>query len=102
MSAGYVGILSAEFHFPESGSLKEKRKEIKSVRTQLSQKFCVAVAEVDHHELWQRSQLTVSCVGRTYNDTLERISSVENFLLRRSFEVFITRRDVGKVDDWPS
>jgi uncharacterized protein YlxP (DUF503 family) len=29
MSAGYVGILSVELHFPEAGSLKGKRKYVK-------------------------------------------------------------------------
>ena len=31
MAAGFVGILSAELHFPENGSLKGKRKELLSV-----------------------------------------------------------------------
>ena len=34
VSAGYVGILSAELHFPENGSLKGKRKELLSVKAQ--------------------------------------------------------------------
>ena len=33
--SGYVGILSAELHFPENGSLKGKRKELLSVKAQL-------------------------------------------------------------------
>src|SRR6185503_17368030 len=57
MGAGYVGILSAELHFPESGSLKGKRKFVKSVKAQLHQRFGASVAEVDHHELWQRSRI---------------------------------------------
>ena len=61
MGAGYVGIISAELHFPESGSLKTKRKDLKSVKAQLVQRFQVAVAEVDHHETWQRSQITAAC-----------------------------------------
>ena len=55
--AGYVGILSVELHFPEAGSLKGKRKYVKSAKAQLQQRFGAAVAEVDHHDLWQRSRL---------------------------------------------
>ena len=66
MGAGYVGILSAELHFPESGSLKGKRKFVKSVKAQLQQRFGASVAEVDHHELWQRARITVACVARDY------------------------------------
>ena len=63
-TAGYVGILSAELHFPENGSLKGKRKELLSVKAQLQRRFGASVAEVDHHDLWQRSRVTLSCVAR--------------------------------------
>ena len=59
LGAGYVGILSVELHFPENGSLKGKRKSCKSVKAQLQHRFGASVAEVDHHELWQRSRLTL-------------------------------------------
>ena len=32
MNGGYVGILSVELHFPEAGSLKGKRKFVKSAK----------------------------------------------------------------------
>ena len=63
MATGYVGILSAELFFPDNHSLKGKRKELLSVKAQLQRRFGAAVAEVDHHEVWQRAQLTVSCVA---------------------------------------
>ena len=56
--AGFVGILSVELHFPEAGSLKGKRKYVKSAKAQLQNRFGASVAEVDHHELWQRARLT--------------------------------------------
>jgi uncharacterized protein YlxP (DUF503 family) len=49
LAAGYVGILSAELHFPENRSLKGKRKELLSVKAQLQRRFGASVAEVDHH-----------------------------------------------------
>ena len=58
MATGYVGILSVELHFPESGSLKGKRKHVMSAKAQLRERFGASVAEVDHHELWQRAALT--------------------------------------------
>jgi len=67
-SAGYVGILSAELHFPENRSLKGKRKELLSVKAQLQRRFGASVAEVDHHELWQRARLTLSCVARGHRE----------------------------------
>ena len=63
MSAGYVGILSVELHFPEAGSLKGKRKHVKSAKAQLRNRFGASVAEVDHQDTWQRSTLAVAITG---------------------------------------
>ena len=52
-------------HFPDNGSLKGKRKEIVSLKAHLQRRFGAAVAETDHHDLWQRSTLTAALVGRT-------------------------------------
>src|SRR5216110_1570240 len=64
VSAGFVAILTVELHFPEAGSLKGKRKHVKSAKAQLQNRFGASVAEVDHHEKWQRARLTVACVAR--------------------------------------
>ncbi len=60
MGAGYVGILSAELHFPEAHSLKEKRMHVRSAKEQMKNRFGASVAEVDHHELWQRARLAAA------------------------------------------
>ena len=59
-----VLLLLIHLHFPENGSLKGKRKELSSVKAQLQRRFGAAVAETDHHDLWQRSTLTAALVGR--------------------------------------
>ena len=63
MGAGYVGILSVELHFPEAGSLKGKRKHVKSLKDGIRQRFGASVAEIDGHELWQSSTLLCALVG---------------------------------------
>ena len=68
MSAGYVGILTVDLHFAEAGSLKGKRKHVKSAKAQLQNRFGASVAEVDHHELWQRARLTLACVAREHRE----------------------------------
>jgi uncharacterized protein YlxP (DUF503 family) len=61
----FVCFLEIHLHFPENGSLKGKRKELLSLKAQLQRRFGAAVAETDHHDLWQRSTLTAALVGRT-------------------------------------
>jgi uncharacterized protein len=99
MAGGYVGILSAELHFPENGSLKGKRKELLSVKAQLQRRFGVSVAEVDHHELWQRARITLSCVGRGYKDAEELLAGVERYLAGQCFELSVLARGVVTLDD---
>ena len=98
-TAGYVGILSAELHFPENGSLKGKRKELLSVKAQLQRRFGASVAEVDHHDLWQRSRVTLSCVARGHRELEELLDGAERFLVGQAFELVGTRRQVVSLDD---
>ena len=99
MGGGYVGILSVELHFPESGSLKGKRKYVKSAKAQLQNRFGASVAEVDHHELWQRSRLTVACVARNYGELEELLDGAERFLGSHEFELVRAEREVVTVDE---
>lgn len=94
MGAGYVGILSAELHFPDSGSLKGKRKHVKSAKAQLQQRFGASVAEVDHHDLWQRSALTVACVARGHSELQELLVAVERYLGGQEWELVRCEREV--------
>src|SRR5262249_44457075 len=61
---GYVALLVAEPPSPAAGSLKGKRKYVKSAKAQLQTRLGASVAEVDHHELWQRATLTAAFVAR--------------------------------------
>ncbi len=94
MASGYVGILTVELHFPENASLKGKRKYVKSASAQLRERFGAAVAEVDHHDLWQRAALTVSCVGREHRDLEELLDAVERYLGSQDFELLQAEREV--------
>ena len=99
VGAGYVGILSAELHFPENGSLKGKRKELVSIKAQVQRRFGASVAEVEHHELWQRSRVTLSCVARGYRDVEELLDGAERYLAGQPFELGRIEREVVTLDD---
>ena len=94
VGSGYVGILTAELHFPESGSLKGKRKHLKSVQAQLRMRFGMSVAEVDHHELWQRSRLTVACVAREHREAETLLEEAVRYLHGQDYELVRVEREV--------
>jgi uncharacterized protein YlxP (DUF503 family) len=94
MNTGFVGILSVELHFPESGSLKGKRKFVKSAKAQLQHRFGASVAEVDHHELWQRSRLTLACVARDHAELERLLDDAERYLSGQEYELVSSEREV--------
>ena len=99
MSAGYVGILSVELHFPEAGSLKGKRKYVKSAKAQLQQRFGASVAEVDHHDLWQRARLTVACVARGHTELEQLLDGAERYLHGQEWELVRVDREIVSPDE---
>jgi len=96
--AGYVGILSVELHFPESGSLKGKRKFVRAARAQLQNRFGAAVAEVDHHDLWQRAGLTVACVARELGELDRLLDDAVRYLNGQEYELLRAEREVVAVE----
>ena len=94
MGAGYVGILTVELYFPENHSLKGKRKELLSVKAQLQRRFGASVAEVDHHDVWQRARLTLACVAREHRELQELLDGAERYLDGQAFELGQVEREV--------
>jgi uncharacterized protein YlxP (DUF503 family) len=76
MATGWIGIVSAELHFPEAHSLKEKRMSVRSAKEQLRNRFGAAVAEVDHHDVWQRARLTAAVVTRDAGEAERLLSDI--------------------------
>ena len=58
-----VSVARFDLRIPNVRSLKEKRHVVKTLTASLRTKFNVSVAEVDHHDLWQRTGIAVSAVG---------------------------------------
>ena len=99
MAAGFVAILAVELHFPESGSLKGKRKHVLSAKAQLANRFGASVAEVDHHDLWQRCALTAAFVARDAREAEELAARAESWLAGQEWELVRAERTLVAPDD---
>jgi uncharacterized protein len=99
LSRGWIGILSAELHFPEAHSLKEKRTFVRSAKEQLRNRFGAAVAEVDHHDVWQRARLTAAVVAREAAEAERLLADAERYLASREWELGPVERELVTLDD---
>jgi uncharacterized protein YlxP (DUF503 family) len=97
MSA-YVALLLIDLHFPEAGSLKAKRKELQSVKAQLHGRLGAAVAEVEHHDLWQRSTLSAALTSGSMSQLERQANTVERWLIDR-YPDFVSVRKLFSSDE---
>ena len=52
------------------------------------------MAEVDHHDVWQRARLTLACVAREHKELQELLDGAERYLGAQAFELGSVERDV--------
>jgi uncharacterized protein len=76
----FVCVMQLEIHLPDHAGLKGKRKEVSSLKAQLQNRFGAAVAEVDHHDLWQRATLSIALVGRDAGPLGEHADALRRFV----------------------
>jgi uncharacterized protein YlxP (DUF503 family) len=73
-----IGILKVTLYIPESGSLKSKRRVLRSLKDRLRTQFNVSVAEVEHHDLWQKTAIGIALVSRDRNHADQSLQTILN------------------------
>jgi uncharacterized protein YlxP (DUF503 family) len=82
----FIGIGRYEIFIPASTSLKDKRQVLRAVIQNVRNKFNVAIAEVDHQDLWQRAALGVSCVAESGGHCRKVLQEVEKVIARSAID----------------
>lgn len=76
-----VCVISVELMIPMSHSLKDKRKQIKSLKDKIRNRFNASVAEIDFLDDWQRSILGVSMIGNDKRYIESQFRAIETLVL---------------------
>ena len=79
-----VALLTLELHLPYAHSLKEKRLVVRKIKDRLRARFNVAVAELDHQDLWQRAVVGVVSISsdqKKLESTMEAVHQESDRLL---------------------
>ena len=94
-----VGILCVRLRLPENGSLKGKRKIVKSISSRVGNKFNVSVAEVDDLDHWQAATLGFACVSNDGRHANEMLSKLMDYIevIRGDAEVLSYEIDIIAV-----
>jgi hypothetical protein len=91
-----VALERFDLRIPGCTSLKQKRHVVKGLSAAIRQKFPVSVAEVDHHDLWQRAAIAVAAVGADQYHLRKVMHEVEK-LVERWVEVEVISAELQLV-----
>ena len=56
------------------------------------------MAEVDHHEKWQRARLTIACVAREHNEAERLLEEAVRYLNGQEYELLSTKREIVMLE----
>ena len=82
----FVGMARYELFIPASGSLKDKRRVLKSISSVVRNKLNVSIAEIEYQDLWQRAAFGVSCVSESISHCRQVMQEVEKLIGRAAID----------------
>jgi uncharacterized protein YlxP (DUF503 family) len=77
----HVLLIKLKLQIPCAHSLKDKRRQIKSLKDRLSSKFNASVAEIDELDNWQRSVIGVCMISVDKSYLEKQYSLIETLVL---------------------
>ncbi len=89
----HIGVARITLQLPENGSLKGKRRVLKSLMSRVQNKFNVSIAEVDTNESWQTATLGVTAVSNSARHADEVITNVVAFIESTAEDAYVSDID---------
>ncbi len=77
-----IGICRVELSIPNSFSLKDKRRVLKSLIIRTRNKFNVSISEIEENDSWQKAVLGISSVSNNSQFTNKVLNEVIDFIER--------------------
>ena len=57
------------------------------------------MAEVDHHEKWQRARLTIACAAREHGEAERLLEEAVRYLNGQEYELVSAEKQIVGTDD---
>ena len=93
----FIELIEIRLHFGEVQDLKGKRKQVKSLKDSIRQRFGASVAETEGHDKWQRSTLLCALVGD--GEVSDRADGLVRFVESRCPDGCSVERDLLSLRD---
>jgi uncharacterized protein len=93
-----AAALRVELHLPGPQSLKAKRAILRPVIEGMKRLGSFSVAEVDHHDSWQRAALGVAIAARDGESLAMQIAKLRSYLDTR-LEVEVLDIHISEMED---
>ncbi|HED34330.1 MAG TPA: DUF503 domain-containing protein [Gammaproteobacteria bacterium] len=77
----HILLVRLNLEIPQAHSLKDKRRQIKSLKERVMNRFNASVAEVDFLDNWQKSVLAVCMISNDKSYLDKQFSLIENRVL---------------------
>ena len=89
-----VSGCSWDLSLPECGSLKDKRRVVKSLKDRIRGRFNVSVAETAHQDVWTSAQLSVALVTTDAASADSVLAKLDRFIESEHRVVILSARQV--------
>ncbi|AHM56167.1 hypothetical protein EAL2_c08670 [Peptoclostridium acidaminophilum DSM 3953] len=76
----FVGVCTLELYIFHAYSLKDKRQVIKSIIDRLKSRYNISVAEVGQNDVWNKSEIGISCVSNSKSQINEVFNKIVDFI----------------------
>ncbi|WP_299871802.1 DUF503 domain-containing protein [uncultured Cocleimonas sp.] len=77
----HILLIKLKLQIPNSHSLKDKRRQIKSLKDRLGNRFNASIAEIDALDSWQQAELGVCMISKDKSYLDKQYSLVEALAL---------------------
>ncbi len=89
-----IGACTVHLYLPGVSSLKEKRGILKPLEHQIRSRFEVAVAEIDHQDIWQSSAIAVVAVATDAGHIYRLLEKIIHWIEGHAYQVQLVDWDI--------
>ena len=93
----FVCVIEARLHVEDSGSLKSKRKVVRSLKDSIRKRFGASVSEIGGHDTWQRATLLIALTGG--EEVTARAAELERFVAARLPDGAVFERHLRSLEE---